>query len=75
MTKPYPTSVYFVRKPSEYLTFIGRMIQIAAFGYTLGLDVMFVGEDLPENAPVHFHHPGLWVEYSDKSVELVGKSL
>ena len=72
MTELHPTAIYFIQRPSEYASFVGHLCRIAAFGYTLGVDIMFVGKNLPENAPGYFHRPGLWVEYSDKSVKLVG---
>ena len=72
MTTSYPTAVYFVQKQPEYLVFVGQLIKLVTLGYSLGLDVMLVTKDVPINAPAHFYHPGVWVEYSDKSVELVG---
>ena len=72
--EPHPTCLYFVQKNSEYVSFVGHLCKIATFGYTLGLDVMLVGKDLPENAPAYFYRPGIWVEYSDKNVELIKSS-
>lgn len=71
MNNTYPTCIYFVRRPSEYVTFVGRLCKIAALGYNLGLDVMLV-TDIPRNAPPAFSCPGIWVEYSDKSFQSVG---
>ena len=73
MTELYPTCIYFVRKRSEYLTFIGHLCKIAALGYNFGLDAMLVSENnVPQNAPPAFSCPGIWVEYSDKSLQSVG---
>ena len=72
MTEPHPQAIYFVQRPTEYLTFVGHLVKLAAFGYNLGLDVMFVTENPPVNAPPAFSQPGVWVEYSDKSLESVG---
>ncbi|MBC8490845.1 MAG: hypothetical protein H8D45_32930 [Bacteroidetes bacterium] len=73
MNNIYPTCIYFVRRPSEYVTFVGRLCKIAALGYNLGLDAMLVTEsNIPRNAPPAFSCPGIWVEYSDKSFQSVG---
>lgn len=74
MDKPVPTCIYFVRRPSEYLTFIGHVLKIAAFGYSLGLDIMLVTKNVPDNAPPAFRRPGVWVEYSDRHFEKVGET-
>ena len=72
MDEVVPQAIYFVQRSSEYLTFIGHVLKMAAFGYTLGLDVMFVTENPPDNAPRAFSCPGVWVEYSDRHLESVG---
>ena len=72
MTEPHPQAIYFVQRPTEYLTFVGCLVKMAVLGYRLGIDVMFVTENPPANAPSAFSCPGVWVEYSDKHLESVG---
>jgi len=67
--EPHPVCIYFSQKNSEYLTFIGHLIKIAAAGRTLGVDVMAVGPNLSDAAPRVLTHPGIHVEYSDKHFE------
>lgn len=75
MTDSYPTAIYFVQKKSEYTSFVGHLCKLAAFGYTLGLDVMFVTKDVTDEAPPELRVPGLWVKYSDAHWEKVGRPL
>jgi len=74
MNNTYPTCIYFVRRPSEYVTFVSRLCKIAALGYNLGLDAMLVTEsNIPRNAPPAFSCPGIWVEYPDAHLEKIGE--
>ena len=58
----HPVAIWFVERPSEYLAFVGRMLQIAALAYSFGLGAVEL--DKPNEI---CSAPGLWVQYSDNA--------
>ncbi len=68
----YPTCIYFVQRKTEYLTWVGHLCKMTALGYSFGIDAMLISDTPPDNAPPELAHPGVWVEYSDKSFQSVG---
>ncbi len=70
--KAHPICIYFVQRKSEHLTWVGHLCKMAALGYSLGIDTVLIPDTPPDNAPPELAYPGVWVEYSDKSLQSVG---
>jgi len=58
----HPVAIWFVGRPSEYLTFVGRMLLLAGLGCQFGLGAVEL--DKPNEM---CSSPGLWVQYSDNA--------